>query len=142
MANVLVTGASGRLGRYVSPRLREAGHDVTDFDAVPQPANDDPAPFIKGDLTSLEDCLRAIAYSQAEVVVHLGALPGPREMIKRPGWVRQQRAPEDETMRVNTMGTYCLLEAARILGTVKQVIFASTFYTLGIGNRISDRPFD
>lgn len=142
MARVLLTGASGRLGRYVSPVLREAGHDVTDFDAVPQPETDDPAPFVMGDLTSLEDCFRALTYSKAEVVVHLGALPAPKEMVQAPRWRRQQSAPEDVTMRVNTMGTYYLLDAARRLGAVRQVIFASSFYTLGLGNRISDRPFE
>jgi nucleoside-diphosphate-sugar epimerase len=142
MAKVLVTGGSGRLGGYVTPRLQEAGHDVTDFDAVPHAPVENQAAFVRGDLTSLEDCLRAVNFSEAEVIVHLGALPGPHELVKRPGWPRQQSAPEDLTMRVNTMGTYYLLEAARRLGTVRQVIFASSFYTLGLGNRISDRPFE
>jgi nucleoside-diphosphate-sugar epimerase len=143
MANILVTGGSGRLGGYVSPRLLQDGHDVTDFDSAAHPEVDGPrAAFIRGDLTSLEDCLRALTYSQADTIVHLGALPGPREMIKgRPRWSTAQRAPEDETMRVNTMGTYYLLDAARRLGFVKRIIFASSFYTLGLGNRISDRPF-
>ena len=141
MTRVLVTGGSGRLGGIVTPRLRAAGHDVTDFDAVPHPPVDDPAPFILGDLTSLEDCLRAVNYSRAEVIVHLGALPGPREMISRPGWRTQQVVAEDSTMRTNTMGTYYLLDAAARLGGVRQVIFASTFYALGLGNRISDHPF-
>jgi nucleoside-diphosphate-sugar epimerase len=44
-------------------------------------------------------------------------------------------------MRVNTMGTYCILDAARRFD-VRRVIFASTFYTLGLGNRISDTPFE
>ena len=138
---VLVTGGSGRLGGVVTQRLRDAGHEVTDFDTVPHPEVSDPAPFVLGDLTSLEDCLRAVNYSRAEVIVHLGALTGPREMIHRPGWRRQQAVPEDATMRTNTMGTYYLLEAAVRLGTVRQVIFASSFYTLGLGNRISTRPF-
>lgn len=141
MTNILVTGGSGRLASYVTPRLRDAGHHVTNFDAVAPPNADDPAPFILGDLTSLEDCMRALTYSDAEVIVHLGALAGPTEMIKRPRWRSQQSSPEDLTMRVNTMGTYHLLDAARRLGSVRQVIFASSFYTLGLGNRISDRSF-
>lgn len=141
MSKILVTGGSGRLGSVVTPRLRAAGHHVTDFDAVPHAPVDDPAPFILGDLTSLEDCMRAVNYSGAEVIVHLGALPGPREMINRPGWRIQQVVPEDATMRTNAMGTYYLLEAAVRLGTVRQMLFASSFYTLGLGNRISSRPF-
>jgi nucleoside-diphosphate-sugar epimerase len=114
---------------------------VTDFDAVPHAPVDDPAPFILGDLTSLEDCMRAVNYAKPEVIIHLGALPGPREMINRPGWRIQQSVPEDSTMRTNTLGTYYLLEAAARLGGVRQVIFASSFYALGLGNRISDHPF-
>ncbi len=142
MARILVTGDSGRLGGYVTPRLLQDGHEVTGFDTAERPDAATEAAFIKGDLTSLEDCLRALAYAQADAVVHLGALPGPREMVKgRPRWTNRQVAPEDETMRVNTMGTYYLLDAARRLGFVKRVIFASSFYTLGLGNRISDEPF-
>jgi len=143
IAKILVTGGSGRLGGYTTPRLLEEGHEVTDFDVVDHPpVTGTRAAFIKGDLTSLEDCLRALTYSEADTIVHLGALPGPREMIKgRARWRTVQVAPEDETMRVNTMGTYYLLDAARRLGSVKKVVFASSFYTLGLGNRIGDDPF-
>src|SRR5690625_258261 len=141
MMKVLVTGASGRLGPYVSRRLWEAGHEVTGFDAVSPPESEDPAHFVSGDLTSLEDCLRALTYSEADAIVHLAALPSPLEMIRKPGWPRRQRGPEDTTMRVNTMGTYYLLDAARRLGTVQQVLFASSYYALGMGNRISGTPF-
>lgn len=48
--------------------------------------------------------------------------------------------PEDETMRVNTMGTFYLMDAARRLG-VQTVIMASTYFVLGVGNRISSSPF-
>jgi nucleoside-diphosphate-sugar epimerase len=101
----------------------------------------DDVPFIQGDLTSLEACMRALTYSQAEIIIHLGALPGPREMIRRPGWRIRPMAAEDQTMQSNVMGTYYLLEAARRIGLVKRIVFASSFYTLGLGNRISGKPF-
>jgi nucleoside-diphosphate-sugar epimerase len=82
--------------------------------------------------------MRAIAHAQADAILHWGALPGPTELTE--AWKRPQRLPEDETMRVNTMGTYYLMDAARRLG-VKQVVMASTFYVLGLGNRISGAPF-
>lgn len=139
MTNILVTGASGRLGPYVVRQLLEEGHAVTGFDVV-KPPEDWPgaAGLVTGDLTSLGDCMRALTYSAAETIVHLGGIPGPRELIH--GRAATQRAPEDETMRANTMGTYYLLDAARRLD-VKQIIMASTFYTLGLGNRISSDPF-
>ena len=138
-SNVLITGGAGNLGRVVASELRDTC-GVTLFDRVtPQQARipfETDLQFVLGDLTDLADCMRAISLAQADTVIHLGALAGPTEVIGQ----RQQRLPEDETMRVNTMGTYYLLDAARRLG-VKQVLFASTFYTLGLGNRISKAPF-
>jgi UDP-glucose 4-epimerase len=141
MSKVLVTGGSGNLGRYVVPRLVEEGHEVTIFDsAAPENLNADGTvvPFVKGDLTTLADCLRALTFSRAEVVVHLAALPHPTELGI--GGRNVQRMPEDTTMRVNTMGTYYLLDAGRRVG-LQQVVMASTFYVLGIGNRISNTGF-
>ena len=43
-------------------------------------------------------------------------------------------------MMSTVMGTYFLMAAARRLG-VKKVIFASTYYVLGLGNRISGTPY-
>lgn len=139
MSRILVTGASGRLGPYVVRRLLEEGHAVTGFDSASHPPDwSATAAFVRGDLTSLADCMRALTYSEAETIVHLGGIPGPRELIN--GRPAMQNVPEDECMRVNTMGTYYLLDAARRLD-VKHIIFASTFYTLGLGNRISSNPF-
>ncbi|MDR0416844.1 MAG: NAD(P)-dependent oxidoreductase [Propionibacteriaceae bacterium] len=141
MTQVLVTGGSGALASYVIPRLAAAGFQSTAFDVAPPTRLDEAVPFIQGDLTSLGDCLRAMSYARPEVIVHLGAIPSPREM--KPGWFRtRQIAPEDLTMRANVMGTYCLMEAATKIGGVKQVVFASSYYVLGLGFRISDRPFD
>lgn len=139
MTKVLVTGGSGRLGRYVTGRLVELGHEVTDFDTVDRPWEESAAvPFVKGDLTNVGDCIRALTYSKAEVIIHLAGIPHPTEL--QPERAMVQRLPEDHTMRVNTMGTYCILDAARRFD-VRRVIFASTFYALGLGNRISADPY-
>ncbi|MBM3188369.1 MAG: NAD(P)-dependent oxidoreductase [Chloroflexi bacterium] len=140
--NILITGGAGNLARVVAEELR-GDHDVTLFDRVTPAQARTPwetdLPFVVGDLTNLGDCLRAVAMARAEAIIHLGALAGPTELV--PSWRRRQQfLPEDETMRVNTMGTFYILDAARRLG-VRQVLFASTFYVLGLGNRISDAPF-
>jgi nucleoside-diphosphate-sugar epimerase len=70
--------------------------------------------------------------------VHLGAIPHSTDQL--PGRKMIQRKPEDLTMQVNVMGTYYLMDAARRLN-VKKVIFASSFFTLGLGFRVSDKPF-
>jgi len=139
--SVLITGGAGGIGRYAAAEMRTR-YDVTLFDRVlPQeeihPWETD-LPFVKGDLTSLSDCMRAIALARADAIVHLGAIPFNTE--RQPGQRGAQRLPEDETMRVNTMGTFYLMDAARRLG-VKRVVMASTFFVLGLGFRISDKPF-
>ncbi len=138
--NVLVTGGSGNLGRVMGAELKDS-YQITLFDRVtPQKARipwETDLPFILGDLTDLGDCMRAISMAKADGILHLGALAGPTELTHRR---QRQRAPEDETMRVNTMGTFYIMDAARRLG-VQKVAMASTFYVLGLGNRISDDPF-
>lgn len=151
---ILVTGGAGKLGNYVSPYLKSKGYKVTNFD-IKLPAPDSPCmkekiPFVKGDLLSLGDCLRAIALAQADVIVHLGAIPFNSEI--QPAYAKNyhpylqngarfiQMLDEDQTMRTNTMGTYYLMNAARMLG-VKKIIFTSTYYVLGLGFRLSGTPF-
>ena len=138
---ILITGGAGRLAKFTSDVLRK-DHEVSLFDIV-TPENSR-APwttdllFIKGDLTSLGDCMRAITLSEADVIVHLGAITNSTDLIK--GRKLTQTRPEDLTMKTNVMGTYYLMDAARRLG-VKKVIFGSSFFTLGLGFRISDKPF-
>ncbi|WP_248923950.1 NAD-dependent epimerase/dehydratase family protein [Paenibacillus hamazuiensis] len=141
MKNVLVTGGSGRLGRYVIEYLLERNYRVTGFDCAAPDAADYPAgvPFVKGDLTDPGDCMRAVSLSEAEAIVHLAAIPYDTDL--HPGQSRIQRLPEDETMKVNTMGTYYLMDAARRFKHVKTVVMASSYYTLGLGRRISGTPF-
>ncbi len=141
--NVLITGGAGNLGRHVMEELKAEGYTVTLFDQ--KAPSEQPVPweckgtmFIKGHLTDLADCMRAITLSRATCIVHLAALPHASDM--QPGQLRPQMLPEDTTMQSNVMGTYYLLDAARRLD-VKKFVFASTFYTLGLGFRVSKKPF-
>jgi len=72
---------------------------------------------------------------------HLGAIPWP---VEHPVWREiipaAKTMPWDETMRVNTMGTYYLLEAAKRAG-VKVVVAVTSNCVLGHGFRISTKPF-
>ncbi len=142
--SVLITGGAGNLARVVADELR-GRYAVTLFDRVPPSAARAPwetdLPFVMGDLTNLGDCMRAIAFAQADAVVHLGAIPHASELSRAMGpRGMQQHLPEDETMRVNAMGTFYVTDAARRLG-VKKLAMASTFFVLGCDFPISDRPF-
>jgi nucleoside-diphosphate-sugar epimerase len=115
---VLVTGITGSVGPYVVSEL-EKEHDLTLFARRPIETKHRVVP---GDLTSAEDCQRAV--EGAEAVVHLGAISEP--------------APE--AFHVNTCGTYYLMEAIRSQG-VSRVIMASTNCVYGHCFPISNRPF-
>lgn len=153
---VLVTGAAGRLGNFVVPALVEAGYRVVGTDQFPY-REDSPnaklgVPFVRADLTDIGDCFRAITMAQREMIISLGAIPFNSEV--QPPYAKDydtefgesgarfiQRLPEDETFRVNTMGTYYLLDAARRIGGVRRVIHASSFFVLGLGFRLSGTPY-
>lgn len=154
--NVLVTGAAGRLGNYVVPRLVEAGYRVVGTDRFPYPENSANArlgiPFVRADLTDIGDCFRALTMAQPHMIVSLGAIPFNSEVhppyakdydtsLGESGVRFVQGLPEDETFRVNTMGTYYLLDAARRVGGVRRIIHASSFFVLGLGFRISGTPY-
>ena len=151
--NVLVTGGSGRLGNFVCCYLKEQGYNVSSFDVAP-PAPDSAnvkagIPFVQGSLTNLGDCLRAFAFGQPDVVVHLGAIthnvdlqpPYAKEYTKAMDGVRLNwERPEWDSMEINTMGTFYVFDAARRLG-IKKVIFASSYFVLGIGFRLSGTSY-
>ena len=154
--NILVTGGAGRLGNYVCPYLKELGYNVAATDIIPPRPDSTNAklriPFIKADLLNIGDLMKAIAFSQADMVVHLGAITGSTE-LQRP-FEDKERGPvasgrfaylwrmeEDTCMKVNTMGTFYVLDACRRLD-VKYCIAASSYYAYGQGGQIAGHPID
>jgi UDP-glucose 4-epimerase len=128
--NVLVTGGSGNLAKYVAQEF--ADHDLLLVDIVPPPADRDKVPFFKADVTNFEDCRKAIAQGQPDVIIALGAIPYPTDTRRSAGAVRpngQPWPPADTTMRVNVMGLYYLMQAAAEAG-VKKVIQTSSIVSV------------
>jgi nucleoside-diphosphate-sugar epimerase len=132
---ILFTGGAGKAGRHVVPYLLQAGYDVHNLDLVPL---DHPgvtnltvditdsgqvfnALSMHADLADLDrDPLRADRKGPFyDAVVHFAAIP--RILIR----------PDNETFRINTMGTYNVIEAAAKLG-IGKIIVASSETTYGI----------
>ena len=153
--NVLVTGASGKLGNFVVPYLQDQGYNVVGTDIVlPRPDSENAkrgVPFVKADLLNIGDIMKAIAMAQPDAIVHLGAIPYNVELQPpyadrtgigaasdgiRTNWTQ----PEDNTMKINTMGVFYVMDAARRMG-VKNVITATSFFSYGMGFRISGHDF-
>jgi nucleoside-diphosphate-sugar epimerase len=141
---ITITGGTGSLAEYVANELAPK-HDLVLFDRLEPGRNrfqyEPKGRLVTGDLTTFDDCQRAVEGSQA--VIHLGAIPYPvdhPDMVKRAREEGREPPPWDETMRVDTMGTYYLLEACKRAG-VETVVAASSNCVLGHGFRISGRPF-
>lgn len=126
MLRVLITGGAGKLAQYVAQALRNE-HMVTLMDRTPLPEECEDVrrdlPFLSGDLTNKEDCLRAT--EGVDAIAHLGAIAGAGP----------------NTFAVNTVGTWNLYESAQHHG-IKRIALASSINALGLGPyRISDRGF-
>jgi nucleoside-diphosphate-sugar epimerase len=115
---VVVTGGSGKAGRWVVQDLRERGHVVLNVDLAHD--GSDHGQTIVADLTDLGQCHEVI--SGADALVHLAAIPAP------------DIRPAGKTFRNNVLSTYNVFAAAADQG-VGRVVWASSETVLGL-------PFD
>ena len=115
---IVVTGGTGKAGRWTVRDLREHGHDVLNVDLVPDGTAQDK--FILGDLTDLGQAHDVL--EGADAVVHLAAIPAPG------------LRPTGETFRINGLSTYNVFQAAESRG-LGRVVWASSETVLGL-------PFD
>lgn len=135
---ILFTGGSGKAGKHVVAYLLAQGHRVLNVDLVP--LNCPGVDNLVADITDSGQMFNAMtAYAGFDelepgngvpvfdAVVHFAAVP--RILIN----------PDNETFRVNTIGTYNVIEAAVKLG-IKKVVIASSETTYGIC--FSDGPTD
>ncbi len=115
---IVVTGGSGKAGRWVVRDLREHGYDVLNVDA----RHDGSAHGLCLVADLADDGQAYEALRGADAVVHLAAIPAPD--IRTPA----------ETFRINTLSTYNVFAAAEANG-LKRVVWASSETVLGL-------PFD
>lgn len=127
---ILFTGGAGKAGKHVVPYLLEQGYRVLNVDLTPlqHPGVDN----LIADITDSGQMFNAMnsyagldeldlgkGMQTFDAVVHFAAVP--RILIKA----------DNETFRVNTVGTYNVIEAAVKMG-IKKIIIASSETTYGI----------
>ena len=115
---IVVTGGSGKAGRWVVRDLREHRHDVLNVDVVHD--GSDHGLCVLADLTDLGQTYDVLA--GADAVVHLAAIPAPG------------LRPDGETFRNNALSTFNVFRAAEDR-SVGRVVWASSETVLGL-------PFD
>lgn len=128
---VLVTGASGHLGRYVVQRLSDEGHEIlaaSRSGAIFPPFSGRLAGNVQPIRLDLDDdqsvvAAKTAAWQELEGVVHLAAWHPPSTASTGP-------SDRQQLVSTNVFGTMRLLEAVR--GTkVTQVVYASSFEVYG-----------
>jgi UDP-glucose 4-epimerase len=110
---VLVTGGSGFIGSHVVDKLRDKGVGVRVFDMVMPDYRDD-IEFYHGSLLNLDQMRMAV--SDIDVVFHLGAVADVKDVFQEPRY----------SEAINVRGTMNVLEAARLNGNIKRIIYGST----------------
>ena len=108
---ILVTGASGRIGRYVVKELVDAGHNVTGVDILASEGGS--SRFLRVDLTDAGEVYQVLAAAKAEAVIHLGA------------WANAGVVPDTRTYGDNVRGTFNVFQACADLG-IQRVVSASS----------------
>jgi nucleoside-diphosphate-sugar epimerase len=136
---IVFTGGTGKAGRHVVPYLVDKGYEVLNVDLAPL---DYPGVnTISADIADSGQMFDVLSShfgfegfetgkgpAPIDAVVHFAAVP--RVLIK----------PDNETFRINTIGTYNVIEAAVKLG-IKKVIVASSETTYGVCFAEGDKDF-
>jgi nucleoside-diphosphate-sugar epimerase len=114
---VLITGGAGFIGVELANSLMAEGHKIVIFDLKPPETllqRNGAVSYVSGDITNFSQVLNAVRDFRPEVIIHLAAiLSAPSE--NNP-WA---------SISVNGMGTYHILEAARLFDS-KRIILTSS----------------
>lgn len=115
--SVLITGASGFIGRYTAKKFLEENYNVIALVRTKSPVFDAGIQIIEADISD-EDMIAyaAAQIKQCDILVHLAA--------------NLDMKGSDETISVNCMGTYHLIRLAALL-SVRKFIYISSIPVIG-----------
>lgn len=131
--HILLTGAAGRIGVHTLSHLLERGHSVLAADVVPLPASlpttaagytpslpHDQLEFRQGDLCELGFVDSLFADARFDGVIHLGAIPNPRDDL------------DDRKLHaINAVSSYNVLRTATDHG-IQRIVQASSVNAHGL----------
>lgn len=127
---IFFTGGSGKAGKHIIQYLLDKGHKIMNVDlkALDNPDVDN----LIANITDSGQMFNAMrSYSGFDELEHGNGVPKFDAVVHFAAVPRILINPDNETFRVNTMGTYNVIEAAVKLG-IKKIIIASSETTYGI----------
>ena len=129
---ILITGGAGFIGAELAKVYLGRGEKVVIFDQKIDglsPAGAPDLTLIKGDITNLSEVLNAISRHAVDTIFHLAAILSA--VAEENPWA---------AININGMGTYNILEAARLFG-VRKVIFSSSMgvYTVAPETMVTEK---
>lgn len=112
---ILITGASGNVGKGMTARLKAAGHELVlhDLELLPEAEPFAGLPFVQGDAQAGIGFERAAA--GCDLILHTPAWHG----------IHTRRKTEADFWRLNVDGTFWIFQAARHAG-MKRLVFMSS----------------
>ncbi len=128
---VVITGASGVIGRQLATELDDHGHSVACVDRVA--AGSSARRLVTADLNDIAQVDRVI--KGADAVVHLARIPFPYTADGYDAATRTWRKPDylgdAERFNLNLTMTYNVMAAARAAG-VRKIVLGSSFAIYGL----------
>jgi len=120
----LITGGTGYIGAELAHMLVERGEEVVLFDVIINRYRigdiENNVKIVQGDLGNWPEVLSVVKDNNVTEIYHLGSIL--TYMSELNPWA---------SFRVNVIGTYNVLEAARLFG-VEKIVFTSTLGTFGL----------
>lgn len=127
---IFFTGGSGKAGKHVIPYLLDQGHRVMNVDL--KPLEHLGVDNLIADITDSGQMFNAMSsYAGFDELEPGTGVPKFDAVVHFAAVARILINSDNETFRVNTMGTYNVIEAAVKLG-IKKIIIASSETTYGI----------
>ncbi|ETS83243.1 hypothetical protein PFICI_05119 [Pestalotiopsis fici W106-1] len=130
---IVVTGGSGKVGRFAIQSLVEKGFEVLNLDLQElPPALSQHVHTIKVDLSDAGQVFSAISSPfKLTQPFREPLLQPPDAVVHLAGYARNMLAPDSETWRTNVLSTFNVLEAASKLG-VRKIVLASSVCVYGV----------
>lgn len=136
---IVFTGGTGKAGRHVVRYLVDQGYDILNVDLVPleQPGVN----TLIADIADSGEMFNVLTSHFGFEGFETGKGPGPIDAVVHFAAVpRVLIKPDNETFRINTIGTYNVIEAAVKLG-IRKIIIASSETTYGVCFAEGDKDF-